>query len=238
VAILRRALALAVSLLLGGCAAPTTTVQVAERGAVIPDGRISIPLSRQRLPPSQPQDGLALEIGLVAMSGRDTQSLPGGAPPIAVGNETFNGPLTLRYEFDYTHVDLRWRGRKFFGESQRFGLEGLAGFGFANFGIDAFAPGQHGIRNEDSWGFSAAIGAIYKLFPSTSVQARFGGYTGGRYIFDNIAATRFEVGVVQALGSHAALRAGYASWDLKVEPGGSDIRARFSGPALGLDLAF
>lgn len=236
--IVRYACLLGATALLGGCAAPTTTVQVRERGGLIPGGRLSIPVSAQRLPPSQPQDGLAFEVGLAAMRGRDTQALGAGQPPIVVGDQTFNGPLTLRHEFEYTHLDLRWRGRKFFGEAQRFGLEGLAGFGFANFGLDAFAPGQRGSGNEDSWGFSAGVGAIFKLLPSTSVQARLDGYTGGRYIFDNITATRIEVGLVQALGPHAAVRAGYAQWDVKVEPNGSDIRARFSGPVLGLDVMF
>ena len=223
---------------LGGCAAPTTTVQVSERGSLIPGARISIPLSPQRLPPSQPQDGVAFEIGLAAMRGRDTQALGATQPPIVVGDQTFNGPLTLRYEFDYTHLDLRWRGRKFFGEAQRFGLEGLAGFGLANFGLDASAPGQRGSSNEDSWGFSAGIGAIYKILPSTSLQARLDGYSGGRYIFDNITTTRIEIGVAQALGRHAGVRGGFSTWRVQVDPSGSKIDASFSGPALGLEVMF
>ena len=81
---LLRAWAPALAVLLGGCAAPTTTVQVGDRGSLIPGARLSIPLSTQRLPPSQPQDGVALEIGLASMNGHDTQALGATQPPIVI----------------------------------------------------------------------------------------------------------------------------------------------------------
>ena len=57
---------------------------------------------------------------------------------------------------------------------------------------------------------------------------------------------RYEIQLEQALGRHAALRAGYAGWDVRSRreddefssSNRSPIRVRFSGPTLGLMLSF
>jgi hypothetical protein len=55
--------------------------------------------------------------------------------------------------------------------------------------------------------------------------------------FDEVL--RLEAHVVQALGRNAAVRAGYAFWRIRSEPGStSGIKLDLSGPAIGLDLDF
>lgn len=217
---------------LGGCAT-STTVEIEDSGAFLAGARISLPLSRQTLAPSRPQGGHAVEIGLTTTGGSDRQSLAAGALPIMIGGQQFNGPLVLQYQFDYTHFDARYRFRKFFGAQRSFGIEALAGVGIAQFDLDASAPGQRARHSEDAAGLSGGVGAILNILPSTSLQLRLGGY-----LSDTISATRAELFMAQALGRHAAVRGGFATWRVQVEPSGSKIHASFSGPALGLDVMF
>lgn len=55
------------------------------------------------------------------------------------------------------------------------------------------------------------------------------------------SAQRYELHLVQSVWRHAALRAGYVYWNVesdREDNGLSPIKVRFSGPSLGLDLAF
>ena len=57
--------------------------------------------------------------------------------------------------------------------------------------------------------------------------------------FEETEVNRVELALVQALGRHAAVRAGYSFWAIDATHlGGSEVSARLSGPMLGLDLNF
>jgi hypothetical protein len=82
-------------------------------------------------------------------------------------------------------------------------------------------------------------GLLLRLRPGTSVQSRYTYYEAPT--IDSVdRVQRFELGLAQALGANAGVRAGYGTWLIESERGVglSSIKARFSGPALALELMF
>ena len=226
---------------LAGCgsAPPSyTKAEIDDHSTLIPSVRVVIPVSRQREAPSEPQTGHAVEIRLSGARGDGSQA-HGSGGPISLGGQNFNAPLTLAYDFEYTHAEAAYRWRKFFGSSPVFGVEVLGGIGFGKMDITASSATQRAIDGRDSVGLTLGAGGLWRWRPGTSVQARFTGfYSGDQGGVSSVL--RGEVYLVQALGRHAALRAGYAGWQVDSDSNGagSDIRLRFSGPALGLDVMF
>lgn len=236
-----RFLALLGALGLGGCftfTPPPSTIQASDDGVFQPVGRLSKSLSGLQGPPSEPQSGQAIELGITRGSGNGSQSL--GSNRIVFASQTFTAPQQMRYEFDFTYVDMAYRWRQFFGETRAFGVEALTGLGFASLDFSAGSATRRAKEEMSSTGLAVGLGALWRLRPGTSVQLRGSSFYSGD---DNgvTRAKRLELHLVQALGHHAALRAGYASWDIESKRRNgslSPVKVEFSGPTLGLEVMF
>jgi hypothetical protein len=235
----------ALAALLAGCAGPSTSdIAITDRSTFIPSGRVGIDISPHVENPSVPHTGHGLEVGFSGASGDDTQSLGSGARPVVFGGVTFNAPTQLNHEFDFRFAEIAYRYRRFFGAGE-FGIEALGGLGYAEFDLTVSSPTARATDKLSNGGLLGGFGIVWKFRPTTSLQSRLTLFGSGRN--EGVtAAARFDAYIAQALGRHAAVRAGVAGWSLTSEREGSDnfsssnsqIRARFSGIALGLDLAF
>jgi hypothetical protein len=222
--------------LLAGCA-NDTRIEATDRSVFLPMGRISANLTARQGTPSDPQGGHAIEFGVTGGSGEDTQRLTSSASPAVFGGQNFTAPIELRHEFDFRYADVAWRWRKFFG-SGGFGIETLAGIGYADLDLSITSATQRANEKLSSWGAAGGFGIVWRLRPGTSLQSRIAVFGSGEDSGVS-AASRLEAYIVQALGRNAAVRAGYAAWSVISErENASDIHVRFSGPALGLDLLF
>jgi len=243
--VLRFAVLLAAAAL-AGCAGPTTSeLNVTDRSTFIPSARVAVDIAGESGPRSEPHSSHAIELGLSGGRGSDKQDLNSGDRPIVLGSQTFTAPQELRSEFDFRFVELAYRYRRFFGSSRTFGIEGLAGLAYADLGLTVSGATQRASERLGNGGIVVSVGGIWRFRPTTSLQARLAFFGSGKT--EGITgANRFDVYVAQALGQHAALRAGFSSWALRSEREGEDnstsvkspIQVRFSGPALGLELMF
>jgi hypothetical protein len=222
---------------LAGCATDHTTIDVDDHSTFIPSARISVPLSNQKETPSEPQSGHAIEIGYTQTKGSSSQSLGAGQEAIRFGGQTFNPPRELQYEFDYKHAELHYRYRKFLGTSPNLGFEVLGGVVNSRLNLSASSPGQGAHEKLSSAGIAGGVGAIWKLRPGTSLQARYSAFAASE-----TRGNRTELFAAQALGANASIRGGYTWWYLRADSvgfdSGSDIAVRFRGPAASLDLMF
>jgi hypothetical protein len=240
-----RASFLLAAVALAGCASQSTSdISVTDRSVFIPSGRIGIDISPRVDAPSRPHTGHGIELGASGGSGDDRQSLAAGENPIVFAGRSFTAPEDFRHEFDFRFAEIAYRYRHFFGNGQ-FGIEGLGGLGFAQLDLTLATATQRASEKLDNTGLVGGFGIVWKFLPSTSLQSRITFFLSGKNegLTD---AGRFELYVAQAIGRHAALRAGFAAWSVRSEREENDnifsdnspIRVRFSGPALGLDLAF
>ena len=230
---------------LAGCADLTTTsdINATDRSVVIPSGRITIDIPRRDASPAVPHTGHAIELGASGGSGDDEQQLAAGELPIVFGGRTFDAPAAVRHDFDFRFYEVAYRYRHFFDGG--FGIEALGGLGFAELDFRVASGGQSVREKISNAGVLGGFGLLWKLRPTTSLQSRAGVFLSGQNE-DVSSMTRVEVYVVQALGRHAALRAGWSAWNVRsirdaddsLSSVNSPVRLRFSGPALGLDLAF
>jgi hypothetical protein len=224
---------------LAACA-PISQIQVTDRNAFQPSARVSIGLAGDKDTPSRPHDGVAFELGVTGTSGSVSQSLAAGQPDVVLGGQTFTGPLQLRNEVDFRYYEGVFRFRKFFNDA--LGIEALAGLGYTTLDITVSAPGQRAAEDRDMAGLAVGFGGVWRVLPSTSLQARWTGFVAsGRLLFPDrtMSNQRVDIHLVQALGRNAALRAGWTDWRLSSDNSpSSDFKATFSGPALGLELMF
>jgi len=236
-----RFLALLATLGLGGCFTmppppppPPSTIEASDDGVLQPVARLSVNLSRLQGAPSDPQSGHAIELGFANANGGGSQNLSSNR--VVWGNKTFTAPQQLKHEFDFTYLDVSYRYRKFFDESRAFGIEALGGLGYADLDFTVRSATQRASEDLSAVGLALGVGAIWRLRPGTSLQGRVAAFGGG----DALTATRIELYLVQALGRHAALRAGYAAWKVESDRGDgvSKLELEFSGPALGIDVMF
>ena len=224
---------------LGGCFTlqppPPTAIQASDNGVFQPVARLSANLSRQQGSPSDPQSGHAIELGFTKAGGEGSQTLGSGQQPVVFGGRSFPPPQQLRYEFDFTYVDVSYRWRKFLGDT--FGIEALGGVGYADLDFTVRSPTQRANEDLSSVGLALGVGALWRLRPGTSIQGRVTAFGSGDAV---TSARRLELFLVQALGRHAAVRAGYSSWKVESDRGDgvSKLEVEFSGPALGLDVMF
>jgi hypothetical protein len=221
---------------LAGCGTGNTTIDVDDHNAFIPSARVTVPLSTQQQPPSEAQSGHALEIGYTQTKGSGSQSLAPGQDTIRFGGQTFTPPRELRYEFDYKHAELHYRYRKFLSTSPNLGFEVLGGVVNSRLNLSAASSGQGAHEKLSSAGISGGVGAIWKLRPATSLQARYSIFAASE-----TRGNRTELSAVQALGANASIRGGYTWWYLRADPifeSGSDVAVRFRGPAVALDVMF
>lgn len=237
--VLQRSCAVAFALFLGGCASspPAETIRASDDRVFQPVARASISLSENQARPAQPQDGHAVEFGYSRGKGSATQALSSGY--ISLGGRTYNAPATLSYDFDARHVDVTYRFRHFVGEGPGFGFELLAGIAFSELDFVAQSGGVRATESLSSPGPQLGVGALWRLLPGTTLQARISGFYSG----DDVGVTsayRYELFLSQVLMSNVALRAGYSGWRLESDRGeaNSPIQVEFRGPVLGLEVMF
>lgn len=230
--------------LLAGCGDLTTKEIDIRDGVFLPSGRISIDISPQAERRSVPHTGHGIEISATGTSGKDTQDIAATDWPVIFGGKTFSGPGQLNHEFDWRFADVKYRYRHFFGESGSFGIEAVGGLGYAEFDLTTSSATQSATEKLGNGGIVAGFGVVWKFASSTSLQSRLTFFGSGDR--EGVSsASRFDVFVAQALGSHAAIRGGLAAWTVRSVRQYDDdaqrkspIRARFGGPALELELAF
>ena len=230
--------ALLLAPVLAGCIA-TTPVKITDHNVFQPSARVSIQLSGEPEVPSRPHDGAAFEFSVTGGNGSDGQSLAAGALPVVVGGQTFTGPQQLNHKFEFRYVESVYRLRLFLNDA--LGFEGLIGLGYASFDLTTTAPGRRATEDRGDGGFAGGIGGLWRVLPSTSLQARVSFFESFGDISedDGISARRIDIHAVQAFGRNVALRAGWSDWKLKSKNSpNSEIKARFYGPALGLELMF
>jgi hypothetical protein len=235
---------LAAALLANPALADHREIKVDDTSTFLPSGRIGIDISPRGARPSVPHTGHGIEFGITGTTGKDHQSRGVGAPPLVFGGQVFAAPNELNHEFEFGYLELVYRYRHFFGEGGTFGIEGLGGLGYAEYDLTITTPTQRANETLSNGGLVLGFGVIWKFLPSTSLQSRitlFGsgdeeGITG---------AGRWDLFVAQALGRFASVRAGITGWGLTSSREDDDfsslnslIRARFSGFAVGLELAF
>jgi hypothetical protein len=236
VSLIRAFLAAAAAAVLAACSSSGTGLMAEGRGTV-GSARVSFEPSRPELRPSDPHAGSAFELGISRVSGSATQELLPGQSS-TVGTQTFNGPASLTNEAEIVAVDMLGRWRFFPQNNSTFGIEFTFGLSYIDMGYTTRAPGQRGSDSVGGLGGTVGVGGIIRLRQGTSVQARHTWFTTPG-IFTSTDARRLEVSLVQALGRNVSLRAGYASWQVTTDENtGSTLNARFTGPALGLELGF
>jgi hypothetical protein len=226
---------------LAGCfsfgSPPPSSIEASDSGVFVPAIRASVDIPQGRDVPSQAHNGHAIEIGWSSGSGGDRQTIGAGQRPVQFAGQTFSAPAQLTHDFDYRFFEVGYRFRHFFGGD--FGIEALAGLAHASLDLTVASASQRASESLDSGGLTAGFGLMGRLRPGTSVQGRATFFGGSNSSVSN--AQRFELYLVQSLWRHAALRAGYVAWNVESEredTGLSPIKVKFSGPSLGLDLAF
>jgi hypothetical protein len=227
----------------------TSDISASHSGAIIPAARVSKSLSPHEGPPSEPQTGNAIEVGVTRASGTSSQSLGPGSQPILFGDQTFSAPQQLDHKFDFNYVDLAYRYRLFFGAGN-FGIEALLGLGYGDLGLRVSSSSKQASEHISSAGLVGGLGALWRFRPGTSLQSRYTLFASGN---DNHLsnAARFDLYLAQAVGRNFALRAGFTTWTIESKresatdsagvPSGaalSPVHVKISGPALGLDAMF
>jgi len=218
------------SLLLAGCIPSGTTIDIHDKETFTPNVRLSLGQ------PGELRAGPAFELGVAQTRGRGTQFIPAGESS-SLGSETFYGPREISSETRATIVEAAARMRNFPPEG-RVGFELLGGLGYASYDFAVAAGNRRVADGTSALGVVYGVGVIWRVLPSTSVQGRFSVFSSVG-VAEESGAERWEIALAQAIGHHLALRGGYSSWDVKsTRTGFSDVRARLSGPALGVELSF
>ena len=242
---MNRIFAILVVTALAGCASTShSDLTISDRGTFIPSGRLSVDIAPRGESPSVPHTGHGIELGISGASGDDGQQIGTGALPLVFGGRTFAAPSDLRHEFDWRFAEIAYRYRHFFGAGT-FGIEALGGLAYAELDLTTTSATQRASEKLGSGGLVGSFGIVWKFLPRTSLQSRLTLFASGE-TEDVTGAARWDVYVVQALGRHAALRGGFSGWGVTSQREDEDftsspnsrIRARFSGFALGLDVAF
>ncbi|HXU40924.1 MAG TPA: hypothetical protein VN675_01275 [Burkholderiales bacterium] len=241
----RAILALAGALVLAGCVGGTTTnIDVADTGSVIGTVRMSVDFGDRPGPRSHLHTSHAVELGLSGATGSDTQNIAAGQQPIVFGGEVFAAPQDVRAEFGFRFAELAYRFR-YLSENRGLGIEALAGLAYAQLGLRLTGATKVAAERLDGTGIVVSLGGLLRLWPSGGIQLRGSGFASNTS--EGVSSVgRYEIALAQALGRNAAVRVGYAGWDIKSRREDDDfsnsnrspIRVRFSGPALGLELMF
>lgn len=241
----RTILALAGALYLAGCASGTTSnIDVNDTSTVIGTVRVSVDFGDRPGPRSHPHTSHAIELGLSGATGSDTMQLSAGQQPIVFGGETFLAPQDVRAEFDFRFAELAYRFR-YLSEKRGLGIETLVGLAQARLGLRLTGITKVAAERLDGNGVVVGLGGIIPLWSSGSIQLRGSGFASTTS--EGVSSVgRYEIVLAQALGRHAGLFFGYTGWDIRSRRENDDfsnssrspIRARFSGPALGLELMF
>jgi len=159
---------------LGGCLS-TTRIDAEDNHLFLPSVKGSVNLTQSKESPSQPQNGHALEFEAFRARSSDSQSLAAGQSPVILNNTTFSAPQQLRNDFDFRFASASWRWRKFFA-GRSLGLETFAGLGYAWLDLTVSSPSQQASQHFSTLGPQGGVGLIWRLRPSTSLQARIAGF--------------------------------------------------------------
>jgi hypothetical protein len=242
---LSRLAALLATLALAGCFGGTTSnIDIHDNGVVIPTARIAVDFNERPGPPSLIHTSHAVELGVSGATGKDDVQVSAGQQPIVFGGETFATPQNVKAEFDFRFVELAYRYRHV-SERRGLGFEALVGAAYARLGLRLIGATRTAAEKLDGGGIVVGLGTMVRLWPSGSLQLRGSGFASSTS--EGVSSVgRYEVVFEQALGSHAALRAGYAGYDIRSrrEDDGfsasnhSPIRVRINGPTLGLEVMF
>jgi hypothetical protein len=228
--------------LLAGCA-DTSRIVAKDYNVFTPSGRMSIDVDGEPGAPSVPRSGHALELSYSGGRGDGRQELNPGSDPVVFGGRRFNSPTTLDHEFRFRFLEGTYRYRKFFRGAQEFGIEARGGIARAELDLTVTSPPLQAQEQLQSAGIVGGFGLIWSFRPRTSLQPRVTLFAG-RESEDVNFALRGEVHLVQALARNAALRAGYAGWNVQSTRDRynaderSPIRVITGGFALGLDVMF
>jgi len=224
-------------LALGGCSGPgTTRIDAKDNPVFLPSLRASFTFAKGNEATSEPQDGQAFEVGISGARGRDSQALAAGQLPVSLGGKTINGPEQLKNEFDFSFTSVSWRLRKSLDRTMAF--EVLVGAGYSRLDLTASSSTERASEHFSTLGPQAGVGLIWRVHPTTSIQARYTRFVAALDGVNRLA--QGEIFLVKALHENLIVRAGYAGWEAKGThiSFSSDFRLRFSGPALGLELSF
>ena len=238
--------ALLATLLVAGCfgGGTTTNIDVHDSSIVIPTARIAVDFGEPPGPPSQLHTSHAIELAVSGANGSDTLQIAAGQGPVVFGGENFAAPQSLRAEFDFRFTELAYRYR-YVSRNRGIGFEALAGLAYAQLGLRLIGTTQTAAERLDGTGIVVSLGTMLRLWPSGSIQLRGSGFASSTS--EGVSRVgRYELAFEQALGRHAALRAGYAGWNVQSRREDDDlsasnrspIRIRFNGPTLGLALMF
>lgn len=220
--------------LLAGCAGNDIRV---DDTALLPSARMSVGLSKHQSAPTTPQNGHAIEASYHGAKGSDKQERETGDDDLIFQGVTFVAPVELSHDYSFRSGELMYRWRRFFGQSQRFGVEALGGVGHNIFYLATAGGGLVASQKFNTTGLALGIGVIWRFRPETSLQVRLTSI--GSSEKEQVRAGRFDLHVVHALARNVALRGGLTSWSVDVErTGNSDIRASFGGPAVALEVNF
>jgi len=237
-------LAIVAVLALAGCSSTTSNIDIQDRSALIPTARIAIDFSERPGPPSRIHTSHAVELGVTGATGDDTLRVEAGQQPLVFGGETLSAPQDVRAEFDFRITELAYRYR-YVSERRGLGFEALAGLAYSTLGLRLIGATRTAAERLDGTGIVVGLGTMFRLWPSGSIQLRGSGFASTTS--EGVSSVgRYEVVFEQALGRHAAVRAGYAGIDVRSRreddelssSNRSPIRVRINGPMLGLSLMF
>lgn len=220
-------------------------IEIRDR-AVLPTLRISKELYTARAwrgaTPTEPHTNLAIELSAAAASGSDSQSLAADEQ-VRIGKTTFLGPQPLKAEADLAMYDIAARWRQYFPRA-RFGYEVLAGVSETQLDVSVSSPTQRASERISDHDLRVGLGVLLHVLPTTNIEWRTSIWPfqySWTYDGDFRVVARNELFLVQALGPHTTIRAGYAVWRAqsnRSEHEHSDVDFRILGPSVGLDVSF
>jgi hypothetical protein len=219
----RTPLALACTVLLGGCVS-TVSIDV-DDGSGFTQLATSIPLGDN----SQTR----LRLRWAEVGGEDSQSLDFGER-IQVGNSSISGPAELDVEIDLSYYSIAIGGES----DAHQGLKSSVYFGIAQTRFDLTLAGENSrLRDSDEtieayfqFGFAAAIAASMDLGFS-------GAFSLGR---DLSGISEIDLKLDYRPAAPLILSGGYRWFEYQYGPGNEDsnIEAAFRGPFIGVYLPF
>lgn len=229
------------------CVQRTTSDIRIEDQVVLPSLRVAMDFTG-RAPdgPSSPHTAHAIEAAISGSQGSAEQTLPAGQQPVVFGGQTFNAPQAIHYDFSFRDAEVLYRYRHLFGRQRRIGVEGVAGLGYLGVDLRASSASQSARDKLNTLVVPVGGGVIWKLWPTTSVQARYM-YFQSFSDYDGVTnAQRFDIHLAQAIGRYAGVRLGYADWTVtslrekrgEGAPATSPIELRMRGPTAGLEVMF
>ena len=152
-----------------------------------------------------------LEAGFAGAKGEDKQQLAGFQHPVIFADQRFNGPAELTHEFGLYLAELSYRYRHMFRTRRGvIGPEVMAGVARAHLDLRVSSATQSACEEIAKSGFLVGAGVVWDFLAAASLHGRYSRFVGDEERSDRIErVSRGDTHLVYALGSHAALRAGW-----------------------------